>query len=171
MKVCRARLQALSGFKPDRYDCCVNSCCCFAGEHKDRTKCPYCGENRYIFDCMGKKKSRKVFKYLPFIPRLISMYANPTKAKEARYRAFEHEHIQGKISDVFDSWIYRRLLGKRVVINGSTVPHRYFSDPRDIVLGLSTDGFCPFKRRKATAWPLVLWNYNLPLETRFHSDN
>jgi len=34
VKVCRARLQALSGFKPVRYDCCVNSCCCFVGEHK-----------------------------------------------------------------------------------------------------------------------------------------
>jgi hypothetical protein len=98
------------------------------------------------------------------------MYTNPTKAKEMQYRAFEHEHTADKISDVFDSHIYRRLLGKRVAITGSHA-HCYFSDPRDITLGLSTDGFCPFKRRKATAWPLVLFNYNLPPEIRFHGDN
>jgi hypothetical protein len=100
------------------------------------------------------------------------MYANPAKAKEMQYRVFEHEHTAGKISDVFDSHIYRRLLGTRVAINGSNASHEYFCDPRDIALGLSTDGFCPFKRRKAiTAWPLVLFNYNLAPEIRFHRDN
>ena len=171
VKVCRARLQALSGFKPVRYDCCVNSCCCFVGEHKDRTSCPYCHQDRYLVDRKGGKKPHKVFNYLPFTPRLISMLANPNKAQEMQHRAFVHEHTPGNISDVFDSNIYRQLLGKRVVINGTSSPHQYFSDPHDIALGLSTDGFCPFKRRQATAWPLVLFNYNLSPEIRFHSDN
>jgi hypothetical protein len=171
VKVCKARLQALSGLKPIRYDCCVNSCCCFAGEYKHRTKCPYCDAGRYIIDRNGKKKSRKAFNYLPFIPRLVSMYANPTKAKELQYRAFEHMYTPGKISDIFDSHIYRRLLGKRVTIDGSNPTHEYFSDPRDIAFGLSTDGFCPFRRRKATAWPLILFDYNLAPEIRFHGDN
>ena len=171
IKVCKARLQALSGFKPVRYDCCVNSCCCFAGEHKDRTSCPYCGQDRYIMDRKGRKKPRKVFNYLPFTPRLISMLANPNKAQEMQYRAFVHEHTPGKISDVFDSHIYRRLLGKGVAFNGAGASHDYFSDPRDIALGLSTDGFCPFRRRKSTAWPLVLFNYNLAPDIRFHADN
>jgi hypothetical protein len=99
------------------------------------------------------------------------MLANPTRAKEMQYRAFDHEYSADKITDVFDSHIYRQLLGRKVVINGSTASHEYFSDPRDIALGLSTDGFCPFKKRKATAWPLILFNYNLPPEIRFHKDN
>jgi len=99
------------------------------------------------------------------------MYANTTKAKERRYRAFEHTHTPGRITDIFDSQIYRRLLGEKVVIDGKTASHEYFSDPCDVALGLSTDGFAPFKRRKATAWPLVLFDYNLPPETRFHKDN
>jgi hypothetical protein len=169
--ICRSRVQFLSGLKPERYDCCINSCCCFAGEHKDRVKCPYCKQDRYIFDRKGKRKPRKVFNYLPFIPRLVAMYANPTKAKESQYRAFEHKHTPGKIVDVFDSYIYRRLLGKKVVIGGNATSNQYFSDPRDVALGLSTDGFGPFKRRQTTSWPLLLFDYNLPPEIRFHKDN
>src|SRR4051812_7354278 len=38
-------------------------------------------------------------------------------------------------------------------------------------IGLSTDGFGPFHRRKQTAWPLLLFNYNLPPDIRFHIKN
>jgi hypothetical protein len=62
-------------------------------------------------------------------------------------------------------------LGKKVIIDDKEVSHEYFSSPRDIALGLSTDGFAPFKRRKSTAWPLLLFNYNLPPETRFQKGN
>ena len=59
VKVCRSQLQALSGFKPVRYDCCINSCCCFAGDHKDRINCLYCGQDQWIIDCKGRKKHGK----------------------------------------------------------------------------------------------------------------
>jgi hypothetical protein len=170
-QVCRSRLQTLSGFKPIRYDCCIGSCCCFVGEHKDRTKCPYCDQDRWIVDRKGRRRPRKVFNYLPFIPRLVTMHANPINAEKMQYRVLEHKHVAGKISDVFDSHIYRRLLGKRVIVGNAAVSHEYFSDPRDVALGLSTDGFCPFKRRQVTAWPLVLFNYNLAPEIRFHGGN
>ena len=43
--ICKSQVQFLSGLKPERYDCCINSCCCFTGRHKDCMKCPYCGED------------------------------------------------------------------------------------------------------------------------------
>jgi hypothetical protein len=82
------------------------------------------------------------------------MYSNVKKAREMRYRGFEHSHIPGEIKDVFDSHIYRHLLGKKVIIDDKEASHEYFSSPRDIALGLSTDGFAPFKRRKALLGPL-----------------
>jgi hypothetical protein len=82
VKVCRSRLQTLSGFKPVRYDCCINSCCCFVGEHKDRTKCPYCDQDRWIVDRKGRRRPRKLFNYLPFIPRLVTLHANPINAEK-----------------------------------------------------------------------------------------
>lgn len=32
-------------------------------------------------------------------------------------------------------------------------------------------GFCRFKRRKKTSWPIVLFNYNQPPDVRFHLEN
>jgi len=85
-----------------------------------------------------------------------------------RYRGHEHTHESGKISDVFDSTHYINLRQKKVVIDGKELPHQYFQDPCDIALGLSTDGFVHFRNRKSTCWPLILFNYNLPPEDRFH---
>ena len=47
----------------------------------------------------------------------------------------------------------------------------FFSDPRDIALGLSTDGFGPFKQHNKTAWALIMFNYNLPPKERFQKEN
>jgi hypothetical protein len=85
-----------------------------------------------------------------------------------KYRA-DHRHVDGTTTDVFDGSAYRNLRQHHVEIKGQKLPHAYFSDDRDIALGLSTDGFAPWKRRKHTAWPLILFNYNLPPESRFHA--
>ena len=78
---------------------------------------------------------------------------------------------------------YKRTLGSHVIflmvppitifaeINGKKYNYKYFSYILDITLGLSTDGFAPFKNRKSTAWPLIIFNYNLPPEIRFHIEN
>lgn len=78
----------------------------------------------------------------------------------------DYHHNPDSNCDVFDGWVYRQLLDKYVALDGKELRHRYFSDPRDIALGFSTDGFCPFRRRKSTCWPLLLYNYNLPPELR-----
>jgi hypothetical protein len=49
--------------------------------------------------------------------------------------------------------------------------HRFFAEDTDIALGLSTDGFAPFKKRSQTAWPLLIFNYNLPPDIRFHLEH
>jgi hypothetical protein len=90
-------------------------------------------------------------------------------ATEMLYRD-KHQHTLGRSTDVYHGSNYRSLKGKRVEFGGKTLNHTYFDDPRDIALGLSTDGFAPFKRRKKTAWPLIVFNYNLPPDLRILSD-
>jgi hypothetical protein len=75
------------------------------------------------------------------------------------------------MADVFNSECYHQLSTKNIQIEHETLPFRYFSDTHDVVLGLSTDGFSPFKHHKQTAWPLIIFNYNLPPEIRFHLEH
>ena len=73
-----------------------------------------------------------------------------------------------RTTDVFfNGTNYNTLRKIHVTLGGEKQSHKYFEDPRDIALGLSTDGFAPFKRQKHTCWPLILFNYNLPPEIRF----
>lgn len=88
-----------------------------------------------------------------------------------QYRGREHHHTPGTTTDIFDGTHYRHLRGRHVQVSGKKLSHRYFSDSRDVALGLSTDGFAPFKKRRNTAWPLIVFNYNLPPEIRFHLEH
>ncbi len=63
------------------------------------------------------------------------------------------------------------LKEQHVVVEGKQLPHKYFDDCRDIAMGLSTDGFAPHRQRKKTAWPIILFNYNLPPEIHFHLEH
>ena len=58
-----------------------------------------------------------------------------------------------------------------MTIGDEQIPMWFFSDPRDIALGLSKDGFGPFKKRTKTAWPLIIFNYNHPPKERFKKEN
>jgi len=73
--------------------------------------------------------------------------------------------------DIFDGLHYHSLLREHVVVGDRRLPHNYFSDHCDIALRFATDGFAPFKRQKHTAWILLIFNYNLPLEQHFQKDN
>jgi hypothetical protein len=163
----RSRVAFLAGFKPEIYDCCPNSCCCFTGPHANLTQCPLCSEAR--FHAGGRPRKR--FTYIPIIPRLIAFARNQTMAKAMQYRGYVHKHTTHTSCDIFDGSNYRSLLGQNVVLGEKQAEYKYFSDPRDVALGLSLDGFSPFKQRKSTAWPIILFNYNLPPEIRFHIAN
>ncbi|XP_006455384.1 hypothetical protein AGABI2DRAFT_44711, partial [Agaricus bisporus var. bisporus H97] len=141
LKVIKKHVQFLSGFQPVQYSCCINSCICFTGPYETLSECPKCHEAKLN----AKSKPRKSFDYIPIIPRLRAMLGNHQHAEKMSYRAkFMHE--PGTMTDIFDAFHYRSLLDKIV----PTSRFFYFSDPRDVALGLSTDGFTPFKRRDKT---------------------
>ncbi|KAI0087702.1 hypothetical protein BDY19DRAFT_892183, partial [Irpex rosettiformis] len=144
-KACQQHAANLSGFNPQVYDCCINSCCCFVGVHADAMECTYCTSSRY--DAHGKR--RQEFVYLPIIPRLKTLFANAELSSKLRYRS-EHKHTADTIRDIFDSKIYRSLLGKKVVVSSKELVHTYFQDDRDLAVGVSTDGIAPFRHRQKT---------------------
>ena len=84
-----------------------------------------------------------------------------------------HTHTPGTFTDTFNGNDYQTLCSAPITVNNIPLEsgNKYFKDPCDIALGLSTDGFGIFNHGQATAWPLILFNYNLPPETQFHIDN
>jgi hypothetical protein len=166
-KACQLRVGKISGLKPKLYDMCINSCLCYTGHYADLLICPYCKEMRHN----ARGRARRRFSYIPLIPRLRALWENEDMAKLMEYRG-KFTHDPETIKDIFDGLLYRSLLGKHVQpVGGPTQRHQYFERDTDMVLGLSTDGYAPFRRRAKTAWPLLLFNYNLPPDIRFHQDN
>jgi hypothetical protein len=166
----KARLADLANFRPLVFDCCTKSCMAYTGpNYSELESCPFCATPRFN-PRTGKPYKRYIF--IPLIPRLQALFQNPTLKKEMGYRHEQETRernpdTKDNIEDVFDSANYKKLKGQFVTIDGQRMCHTFFDDPRDIALGISTDGFCPFKRRKQTCWPILLFNYNLPPEVRF----
>ena len=161
------RLEELSELMAESYDCCIKSCVAFTGPHKKLKACPRCRKPRYRRD----GRPMKTYRYIPLIPQLVAFFLNRELNQRMRYRGDGHPKENGDMTDVFDGLHYRQLLEKEVTINGHGLGHTYFSDHRDIALGLATDGVNPWRRRKSTFWPILLYNFNLPPEERNHHDN
>ncbi|KAJ7291982.1 hypothetical protein C8J57DRAFT_1008944, partial [Mycena rebaudengoi] len=142
--ILQKRIAFLSGVKQVKYDCCVNSCMCYTGHYGTLQRCPFCHEDRLDDD----GKPRNSYNYIPLIPRLVALYTN--KEHSERLRTYRSEFISepDKVKDVFDGTHYKNLLRTHVTVHGKNLGHKFFSDLRDIALGISFDGFAPFKRRK-----------------------
>ncbi|QRV85537.1 Transposase family Tnp2 protein [Ceratobasidium sp. AG-Ba] len=168
------RVAKLSGIKGTRIDCCINSCVAYTGPYRKSKDCPSCGEARYkIKRHQGRpnqRVARRHFLYIPLIPRLVNMYRDPATAKLLGYRA-DREPRADTVSDIFDGSHYNKLRGRCVTVRGRPLDHQYFSSPTDIALGLSTDGFGPFRKDRQTCWPLLVFNYNLSPAIRHRLEN
>lgn len=166
LKTLRTRILALSGINSQVYDCCLKSCICFAGPFSELTSCPECNTPRK--NPAGGPQN--TYSPLPLIPQLRALYCCPETAKKLQYR-HTYKSDNSVIQDVFDGNRYHELRRTRVTIDGKQQPYKFFEDSREIALGLSADGMCPFKRRKHSCWPLILVNYNYPPEERTHLRN
>ncbi|KAF8607089.1 hypothetical protein BDV93DRAFT_406430, partial [Ceratobasidium sp. AG-I] len=144
-----AWIASLSGLQAMHVDCCVDSCIAFTGPYKCLKECVYCGQARYKADPWNPRRQQAhwTFQYLPLVPRLTRMYLDSEMSCKLAYRATRWS-CADTISDIFDGAHYKNLLGERVTVSGTHLLHNFFSQPTDIALGLSTDGFGPFKSQK-----------------------
>ncbi|RXW12674.1 hypothetical protein EST38_g13181 [Candolleomyces aberdarensis] len=167
LKVTRKRVEFLARFQPQPLDCCINSCMCYVGPNKDLQKCRYCNKPR--FNPSGKPRKR--FNYIPLIPRLGALYQSPEMVEKMSYRHRRQPPKDGAFEDVFDGEIYRNLQKTKVVVGSIEQDYSFFQEETDVALGFATDGFAPFKNRKQTCWPILVYNYNLPPDIRFHHEH
>ena len=77
------RLAVLSGLEALYFDCCPNSCLAYTGDYADLDQCPLCDQTRFREGT--DRKPRRQFCYIPLIPRLQNLFANPKTVKEILY--------------------------------------------------------------------------------------
>jgi hypothetical protein len=101
-----------------------------------------------------KKSPAKVLWYLPIIPRFRRLFASPKDAELVRWHA-EKRKDDGKLRHPADAPEWRNIDRK----------FKEFKDePRNLRLGLCTDGMNPFGNMSSrhSLWPVILCVYNLP---------
>ena len=94
--------------------------------------------------------------YLPIKDRLKRLYQSEKTAAAMRWHA-EHTQKEGEINHPSDAKAWKHL---------NSVYPDFASNPRNVYLGLCTDGFSPFgmSGRQYSLWPVFLTPYNLPPE-------
>jgi len=145
------------GLPVEKIDCCESGCMLYWGDDENLTSCKFCGNQRYKRRVGSRKRKLVPYKkmyYFPLIPRLKRLYASHATAADMRWH---HEHTQdeGVMRHPSDSDAWKHF-------NES---HTFFAnEPRNVRLGLCTDGFQPFSQtgRKYSSWPVIVTPYNLP---------
>ncbi|CAN1777819.1 hypothetical protein LINPERHAP1_LOCUS14199 [Linum perenne] len=145
-----------------KIDACHNDCMLYTGFDVNRTTCTVCKRSRYLetkkVGGVEKKKQKpipeKVFRYFPLIPRLKRLFASAHSAESMVWHATE------KTSDELirhprdsDAWKFF-----------DNAHPDFANEPRNIRLGLATDGFNPFGVQSSShsTWPVILIPYNTP---------
>lgn len=135
----------------------------FWKENKDLEKCKVCQKSRWknvSCEYEGENSSKdqkypaKVVRYFSLIPRLQRLFMSTKTAPFMRWHA-EERIDDGILRHLADAMVWKDL------------DQRYpeFSlDCRNVRLGLSADGFNPFKTRSIvhSTWLIVLKTLNLP---------
>ncbi|XP_042459548.1 uncharacterized protein LOC122043134 [Zingiber officinale] len=153
------KLMKQLGLGYEKFDTCPNDCTLFWRLDKDRIQCKICSELRWETsenDSIGEKRkiTRKVLWYFPIKPRLQRLFMSSKTASHMRWHS-ESRTKDGYMRHPADSPSWQTFDHKHP---------EFAKDPRNIRLGLASDGFNPFKNMSVThsTWPVILMPYNLP---------
>ncbi|XP_062029071.1 uncharacterized protein LOC133745094 [Rosa rugosa] len=145
------------GMEYEKIHACPNDCILYRQQHADALICPNCGVPRWK---LGRDKTvkegipAKVLWYFPPIPRFKRLYQSTNTAKNLTWHEFGRKK-DGMMRHPADSPTWE-LLDKQYP--------EFSSDPRNLRLALSSDGFNPHSSlsSKYSCWPVILVTYNLP---------
>ncbi|XP_073224719.1 uncharacterized protein [Cicer arietinum] len=142
----------------EKIHACPNDCILYWRDSANAQICSKCGMSRWKLnsnDNEGRKKvPAKVLRWFPLKPRLQRLFLSSKIASSMTW------HKDGRTKDGLmrhpaDSFAWKYFDSQ----------HPDFScDPRNVRLGLASDGFNPFKTMSIShsTWPIVLIPYNLP---------
>ncbi|XP_021730018.1 uncharacterized protein LOC110696987 [Chenopodium quinoa] len=152
------------GLDYTKIDACPNDCMIYWEEHENATSCHVCETPRWksndtengIQNENGKtyKIPQNILRYFPIKKRLQRLFMCQ---ETARYMTW---HPDGRENDHL---LHHPVDGQAWKEFDSLYP-KFVDDPRNVRLGLATDGFSPFNSMSIvhSTWPVMLINYNLP---------
>ncbi|BBH07194.1 Ankyrin repeat family protein [Prunus dulcis] len=125
-------------------------------EHETLDTCLICNESRFKMTSQNRttKIPQKVMRYLPLKPRLQRLYMSTHTATDMRWH---------KEKRVDDDVMRHPADGEAWKEFDRTFPE-FAADPRNVRLGLATDGFNPYGvlNQHHSTWPIFVFPYNLP---------
>ncbi|XP_024630664.2 uncharacterized protein [Medicago truncatula] len=155
------------GLEEKKIDCCVNGCMLFYDNEFGKNdgaleECKFCNSPRYGVsgDDVDRKKKRVAVEsmfYLPIIPRLKRLFASMHTVGHMTW------HYYNKI----DSEVMRHPCDGVAWQHFDKVHPDFANDPRNVRLGLCSDGFTAYNTASArpySCWPIIVTPDNLPPE-------
>ncbi|XP_016512128.2 uncharacterized protein LOC107829176 [Nicotiana tabacum] len=150
------------GLSYKKIDACMNDCMLYWKDDKSLESCKVYGASRWKEDKRsgetkfksGKKLPCKILRYFPLKPRLQRLFMCSKTSSLMRW------HHDKKVND----GIMRHPADSIAWKTFDELHQSFASEPRNVRLGLASDGFQPFENSKIsyTIWPVVLIPYNLP---------
>ncbi|CAA7052795.1 unnamed protein product [Microthlaspi erraticum] len=141
---------------------CPNDCMLYWGEDTDHDVCKICETSRWKTKNgeseEGSRKKRrqaaKILRYFPLKPRLKRLFMSSKTASSMKWHVSQ-ENKDGKMRHPRDGLAWKSF--------DQRFPG-FASEPRNVRLGLATDGFNPYgsMSTKYSIWPVLLFPYNLP---------
>ena len=134
---------------------CPNNCVLFRKDLAKHDNCPKCNASRWK-DADGKKSiPEKVLRHFPLIPRLQRMFISKKSSREVQRHKLKRKPVDNELSHPADGEAWKEF---------DRIHFDFAADPRNIKLGIATDGFNPFGNMSTSysMWPVFVVPYNLP---------
>ncbi|XP_021848834.2 uncharacterized protein [Spinacia oleracea] len=160
------------GLSYQKIDACVNDCMLYWKENEKLNACDICGASRWKSNkhngeekCKsnGKRIPHKTLRYFPLKPRLQRLFMC---SKTASLMTWHHgkKKKDGTMRHPVDGTAWESF---------DTEHPNFASDPRNVRLGLASDGFQPFANSNTSysIWPVILIPYNVPPELCMKQSN
>ncbi|KAL6529054.1 hypothetical protein OROHE_014798 [Orobanche hederae] len=151
------KIMTAMGSGYEKIHACINNCILYRKEYKDLVVCPTCGMSRWKVDektkVIYKNVPTKVLWYFPLIPRLKRLYKVKSISKDLIWHSTSSKK-PGVLRHPSDSPAWKAIDDRFPEIA---------SDPRNLRLGISTDGVDVNRgNRNHSVWPVLTVIYNLP---------
>ncbi|XP_057246857.1 uncharacterized protein LOC125499464 [Beta vulgaris subsp. vulgaris] len=138
----------------ERIHACPKGCMLFWRTDAHLDRCTVCDSDRYKRTSKGSLVPMKVLIYFPITPNCKRLYATKNVAEEMTWHA-KNPRAEEKMAHPSDSEAWKHL---------DRSFDEFASEPRNVRLGLCTDGFGPHGKfgGQYSCWPVILTPYNLP---------